>query len=274
MTPHCHTCIHASASAWSFHMDCQSCFSSRTPLRFPMILSSVFMINFSCFFSSSPFFKFNFAIIGARNQNRDIKTEGDAYISNQGIKVTHMRFDQTWPEKLVVQQIVNALHLWDNVTGQLDDLSTNFTFVIDSNHATGYGDGLAFFLAHKRSVITASGAIGLPVNPSTIIVTVAVEFGTSWNSSWDSRNSRNSCAKAEKWWCNITYGRENEGRISYVFLLQKLLISTGFENNTTIRGIGYFWLDGLNRSILPEKKNNVISWSFNSCDLRRMAAPA
>jgi hypothetical protein len=39
------------------------------------------------------------------------------------------------------------MHLWDKASGNLTDFTTNFSFVIDSQNNTNYGDGLAFFLA-------------------------------------------------------------------------------------------------------------------------------
>lgn len=126
---------------------------------------------------------FNLTSIGPYNQNRDIDIEGDgAYISDSGIQVT--------PDGIVANQSDKAgratyskdLHLWDNRSDELASFSTNFTFVIDSNRATSYGDGLTFFLAQNNSVLKAGGAMGLPITASTTatrIRFVAVEFDTS-----------------------------------------------------------------------------------------------
>jgi hypothetical protein len=84
------------------------------------------------------------------------------------------------------------MHLWDKASGNLTDFTTNFSFVIDSQNNTNYGDGLAFFLAPNGSMIpedSGGGALGLAScgqelnsrdNPF-----VAVEFDIFFNQGLD-----------------------------------------------------------------------------------------
>ncbi|KAI8532472.1 hypothetical protein RHMOL_Rhmol11G0217100 [Rhododendron molle] len=70
------------------------------------------------------------------------------------------------------------------------DFSTHFVVVIDSEGRPNFADGLAFFLAPDGSKITAGGAIGLPIDPITIVPTspfAALEFDTFQN-GWDPVN--------------------------------------------------------------------------------------
>ncbi|KAI8028201.1 hypothetical protein LOK49_LG02G03157 [Camellia lanceoleosa] len=80
---------------------------------------------------------------------------------------------------------VKPFHLWDKVFGKLTDFTTYFSFVIDSNGSSSFRDGLAFFLepsdSNSTGGTTAGGAIGLPIDPSTLVPTspfVVVEFDT------------------------------------------------------------------------------------------------
>ncbi|KAM7470576.1 hypothetical protein LguiA_008759 [Lonicera macranthoides] len=194
---------------------------------------------------------------------------------------------------------MSPLHLWDNNSGELADFSTNFTFVIDSSSITSYADGLAFFLARNNSVISAGGAIGLPVNATTANATdpfVAVEFDTFWNQGWDPVNSTNSrigdhvgininslgSIRFEKWFSNITGGGVNEAWVNYDATSQNLsVVFTGFQNNQRVVQSGLSYTVDL-RQTLPEwvtfgfsaatgtnfQKNSVISWSFTSSTLK------
>ncbi|XVE93582.1 hypothetical protein REPUB_Repub01dG0207100 [Reevesia pubescens] len=78
----------------------------------------------------------------------------------------------------------NPMHLWDRASGNLTDFTTRFTFVMDSQNRTAYGDGIAFFIAPEGSEILdnvtkdatlALASDGLQLN-TTVNRFVAVEF--------------------------------------------------------------------------------------------------
>ncbi|KAK2983196.1 hypothetical protein RJ640_018541 [Escallonia rubra] len=276
------------------------CSSLNTDSRPPNLCYSLSLITFYFFLvipCATPL-TFSFPNIGPQHST-DINVENGSYISSQGIQLTTDERGTDRSQKAGRATYIQPLHLWDNATGELANFSTNFRFVIDSGGSTPYADGLAFFLAANNSVITAGGAMGLPVHPVTVQATnqfVAVEFDTFWN-DWDpidsSSNSSigdhagisiNSLAsvKFENWLSNITQGGENEAWISYDSASQNLsVVFTGYQNNVTITQYGLNYLVDL-RKELPEwviigfgaatgsnfEKNNVKSWDFNSSDLR------
>jgi hypothetical protein len=62
----------------------------------------------------------------------------------------------------------SPMHLRDMASGNLTDFTTNFTFVIDSQGKSNYGDGLSFFLAPNGSItppnVGEGGPMGLTNN--------------------------------------------------------------------------------------------------------------
>ncbi|XP_071729907.1 L-type lectin-domain containing receptor kinase IX.1-like [Rutidosis leptorrhynchoides] len=254
-------------------------------------------------FVSIPFatsLSFNLPNIGPQNQNREILTQGDgAYISDGGIQVTPDGISTDRRLKSGRAIYTSPLHLWDNKSGELASFSTNFTFVIDSNGATSYGDGLTFFLAENNSFISTGRTIGLPVNVTTAATVnrfVAVEFDTFWNQNLDPVSATNTSigdhvgidinslvsVRSQKWLSNVTGGGECQAWISYDSALKNLSVSfTTFLNNTVIRQDGLVYTVDL-RNELPEtvifgfsaatgalfQRNNVKSWAFDSSDIQ------
>ncbi|GJX31311.1 L-type lectin-domain containing receptor kinase IX.1-like protein [Tanacetum coccineum] len=250
--------------------------------------------------SSAASVTFNLPNIGPQNQNREIMTEGDgAYISDGGIQVTPDGIDSNRSLRAGRATYFRPLHLWDRESGELASFTTNFTFVIDSNRATSYADGLAFFLAQNNSEIHVGGSMGLPINGTAGVNTttqfVAVEFDTFPNRGWDPFNSSNNpvgdhvgisisslrSVRTQKWLSNVTGGGVCQAWIRYDSASSNLSVSfTGFQNNTVIRQDGLEYTINLRR-VLPEwvifgfsaatgtlfEKNNVRSWSFDSSEL-------
>ncbi|KAL8195218.1 hypothetical protein R6Q57_025621 [Mikania cordata] len=266
-----------------------------------MAFSMIHLITsfFLFFILSVASLTFNLTNIGPSNQNRDIVSDGEgSYISNDGIQVTPDGIGSDRSQKAGRATYIRPLHLWDNGSGELASFSTNFTFVIDSNRATSYGDGLTFFLAQNNSNITSGGAMGLPVDPITIVATsqfVAVEFDTFWN-DWDPMLDMNTrmgdhvgisissltSVRSQKWSSNITGGGVCQAWITYDSISNNLSVSfTGYQNNTVVRQDGLVYTVDL-RKELPEwvifgfsaatgglfQKNNVRSWAFISSDLK------
>ncbi|KAD4179324.1 hypothetical protein E3N88_27915 [Mikania micrantha] len=242
---------------------------------------------------------FNLTNINPSNQNQDIVSQGEgSYISNDGIQVTPDGIGSDRSQKAGRAIYIRPLHLWNNRSGELASFSTNFTFVIDSNGARAYGDGLTFFLAQNNSVISAGGAMGLPVNVTTAVALsrfVAVEFDTFWNSGWDPMVGNTTMGdhvgisisslasvRSLKWSSNITGGGVCQAWIAYDSVSNNLSVSfTGYQNNTVVRQDGLVYTVDL-RKELPEwvifgfsaatgalfQKNNVRSWTFDSSDLQ------
>nr|XP_043629193.1 L-type lectin-domain containing receptor kinase IX.1-like [Erigeron canadensis] len=255
-----------------------------------MIIIYLVIVSIPCAISIS----FNLTNIGPQNLNREIEVNG-SYVSDGGIQVTPNEIGSDRSDKAGQAIYFRQLRLWDSSTRELVSFSTNFTFVIDSNGNTSYADGLTFFLAEKNSVITKGGSMGLPIDPIALNATnrfVAVEFDTFYNTGWDpsphdhvgiSISSLNS-SRTERWFSNITGGRECEAWITYDSVSKNLSVSfTGYQNNRVVRQDGLFYTVDL-RNELPEsvifgfsaatgllfQKNNVISWSFNSSGIHNV----
>nr|XP_043630808.1 L-type lectin-domain containing receptor kinase IX.1-like [Erigeron canadensis] len=242
---------------------------------------------------------FNLTNIGPQNQ-QDIVMEGNGTnISNDEIRLTPDDIINSNQSRKTGRAIYRQrLHLWDSRSNELASFSTNFTFAIDSEGRSYYGDGLTFFIAQNNSVITPGSAMGLPINVSTNRPTnqfVAVEFDTFWNRNWDPTDSSNTSVgdhvgisisslisvRSQKWLSNVSGGGECQSWITYDSVSKNLSVSfTGYQNNTVVRQDGLVFTVDL-RSVLPEwvifgfsaangalvQKNTVKSWTFNSSNL-------
>lgn len=160
-----------------------------------LLFFHLFMISVSFFliFPCATSLSFNFTCFD-RNKGQ-IYFEKDAFVSpDQVIQLTrnlqNAAMNYSWGRATYMKQ----LHLWDKVSGNLTDFTTSFTFVIDSQKNSRYGDGLAFFLAPNRaqlpSKMTGGSGLGI-VSPSQALNTrknrfVAVEFDT-YRNDWDPR---------------------------------------------------------------------------------------
>ncbi|XP_044508787.1 L-type lectin-domain containing receptor kinase IX.1-like [Mangifera indica] len=186
-----------------------------------------------------------------------------------------------------------SLPLWDKKTGRLTDFTTHFSFVIDSENSSFYGDGMTFFLAPENSTIPtdiAGGSFGLteddePLN-STSNPFVAVEFDIFHN-YWDPPGGEHVGIDISSmrsmtnitWWStsNIEGGLKNEAWINYNSSTQNLSVNfTGFRNNVTVMQYLEYTIDL--REFLPESvkfgfsaatgdasaKFSVYTWEFNS----------
>ncbi|KHN46238.1 L-type lectin-domain containing receptor kinase IX.1-like [Glycine soja] len=140
------------------------------------------------------------------------------------------------------------MHLWDKATGNLTDFTTHFSFVIDSRNRSGYGDGMAFFLAPaglKFPYVSRGGALGLTLENQRLNSTdpfVAVEFDI-YKNFYDPPgehvgidiNSLRSVANVT-WLADIKQGKLNEVWISYNSSSFNLsVVFTGFNNDTILR---------------------------------------
>jgi serine/threonine protein kinase len=225
---------------------------------FPKSLSLFYLLMITNFFSvQSPVtnaISFNFPNFTSSDSR--IKYDR-AFAEGQVIQLTN--------NKVVTRSIGRAtyaspMHLWDKASGNLTDFTTHFSFVIDSQNSTNYGDGLAFFLAPPATGstvpnnVTIGSSLGLTndnqVLDSTDNPFVAVEFDIYPNKPWDPPgrpgvhlgidiNSMESVATVswEGWWSNtsITQGLINEARITYNSSSHNLsLLLTAFIKNSMV----------------------------------------
>ncbi|KAF7843035.1 L-type lectin-domain containing receptor kinase IX.1 [Senna tora] len=138
------------------------------------------------------------------------------------------------------------LHLWDKTTNNLIDFTTHFSFKIDSQNSSKYGDGIAFFLADSGSKIpyvTQGGTMGLALDDQFFISInnpfVAVEFDVHQN-PWDPPKehvgvdiSSMRSVSDVTWFSNIKEGKLNEVWISYNSSSRNMSVMfTGFKNES------------------------------------------
>ncbi|PKI33221.1 hypothetical protein CRG98_046390 [Punica granatum] len=141
------------------------------------------------------------------------------------------------------------MQLWDKSTRNLTDFETYFSFIIDSNNRTGFGDGLAFFLAPVGSRIpddlTKGGTLGLTsmeqFQNSSSNPFVAVEFDV-YKNPWDPPGTHagidiDSMVSVTNisWPSNVTGGKTNEAWINYDSVSTNLsVVFTGYRNATRV----------------------------------------
>ncbi|KAF7112956.1 hypothetical protein RHSIM_RhsimUnG0176300 [Rhododendron simsii] len=257
---------------------------------FNFLLCSLSMFFLCILFPQTTSLNFNLTDLSLEDQNVNITTSPRAYRSTRGLEVTPNALDTNLQQEAGKVTYKESLHLGDNSTGNLTDFSTHFVFVIDSQESPNFADGLAFFLAPIGSNSTAGGAMGLPLDPETIVYTspfVAVEFDTFAN-VWDpvnvgtarhvgiDVNSLKSNVTAV-WYCNITHGIENEAWIRYDSSSHNLSVAfTGSTNTTRVNDTIHFIIDL--REYLPERvtfgfsastggsfeTHTIKSWDFSS----------
>ncbi|KAM0039204.1 putative protein kinase RLK-Pelle-L-LEC family [Helianthus debilis subsp. tardiflorus] len=262
---------------------------------------SIFTCIFLVLIPYSASVTFNFPNISQDNSQDIILSGAAAYTPGEGIQVTYNRsIDHSSPWLAGRATYIKPLHLWDKDSTDLASFSTSFTFVIDSYANNDYGDGLTFFLAQDNSVINAGGSIGLPFDSTTKSTRhrfVAVEFDTFGGNEWDPTDPATNMSiddhvgidinsvtsvVSRKWFNNIRYGKECRALINYDSGSKNLNVSfTNLINDSLVWETGLDYTVDLRR-VLPEwvifgfsastgdqfEKNNIISWSFNSTELK------
>jgi serine/threonine protein kinase len=260
---------------------------------FPKPLILFYLLMVTNFFSvTNPFtsaFSFNFTSFTFGDSS--IRYER-AFPQNQVIKLTGNKVGY---DEVGQATYASPMHLWDKASRNLTDFATHFSFAIDSQNRTNYGDGLAFFLAPGGSTIpdVKRGCnMGLTNDNQTLNSTenpfVAVEFDTySLLNEWDPHgkhvgidiNSMKSVAYVP-WWGSTTCimeGRINEARITYNSTSHNLsVLFTGLINNATVWQSLSYKIDL--RDYLPEwvtfgfsaatgnatEMHTIYTWDFTS----------
>ncbi|KAK9938580.1 hypothetical protein M0R45_015309 [Rubus argutus] len=234
------------------------------------------------------------------SDDKTIVTEGDASIYKQVVLLTNSVVDEKQKESVGRATYHEPFLLRENSTGKLADFTTHFTFVIDSQTKTAYGDGLVFFIAPNGSLLNETsgkgGALGLPVENPTIGESrnqynfVAVEFDIFHNDviSVDDPpgdhvgidvNSLKSLT-TRPWNGSITNGQNNSASVSYNSSTKVLSVAfTTFVNGIQQMAhlshpvdlkeylpdcvvVGFSAATGANIAV-----HKVLSWNFTSTDL-------
>ncbi|XP_019168936.1 PREDICTED: seed lectin-like [Ipomoea nil] len=261
-------------------------------LLFLNISAFVFLVLSSLVYSSS--LSFNLPNFG-HGYSKSIVLYGDAEFSNQAIQLTPFEGERAF--KAGRAMYVYRLHLWDKASGVLADFSTSFTFNINSDGNSSYGNGLAFFLADfsnpSDTSMTYGGGLGL-MNEALPVVSadrfVAVVFRTfSFQPLTNVSINVGSTLKyvnSMGWLNDITSGVDNKAWITYSASTQILQVNvTG-----TLGGKNWthsLWYKIDLRGYLSEQvcfgfsaatgsffeKHTVRSWQFDSTSPPNTAPP-
>lgn len=240
----------------------------------------------------------NFSLASFDSNNNEMYLERDAFLADKAIQLTKNLHGESIVTSIGRVTYKKPLHLWDKASRNLTDFTTHFTFVINSENRTSYGDGIAFFLVPNGTRVPLlakeGGALGL-TNDSQPLDTkannfVAVEFDIFRN-GWDPENITehvgvdiNSMrSNASVPWINssssIMNGWTNEAWISYASSSKILSVafrtSLNGQNSSTYQSLD-FVVDL--RDHLPDwvnfgfsaatgwalSLNKISSWEFNS----------
>ncbi|KAF8401846.1 hypothetical protein HHK36_012793 [Tetracentron sinense] len=183
-------------------------------------------------------------------------------------------------------------HLWDSITGSLSDFTTHFSFTIESQIASSYGYGLAFFLAPISFQIppdSSGGYLGLfnTTNSSTMSANkiIAIEFDAFSNPEWDPPAQHvginvNSIASAmhSSWDASLHHEEKAHAWITYNASTKNLTVFWTYQKDPIFQGnstlscfidlakflpesvtIGFSAATGL-----YEERNTIHSWEFSS----------
>jgi serine/threonine protein kinase len=206
-------------------------------------LPFVFSTLFTLIIPSASGLSFNFTsfIVGA---DQNISYE-EAYPADGAIQLTKNLRNANMTSSSGRATYYKPMQLWDEASGNLTDFTTHFSFSIDSQGQTTYGDGLAFFLGPEElpPLRFQGGSLGLLRNNQALNTTdnhfVAVEFdifqnyfdppGEHVGIDINSLKSENNIT----WLCDIRRGRRTDAWISYNSSTHNLSVAfTGYRNNT------------------------------------------
>ncbi|KAJ7013237.1 L-type lectin-domain containing receptor kinase IX.1-like [Populus alba x Populus x berolinensis] len=144
-------------------------------------LPFVFSTLFTLIIPSASGLSFNFTsfIVGA---DQNISYEEDAaYPAEGAVQLTKNLRNANMNLSSGRATYSKPMQLWDEASGNLTDFTTHFSFSIDSQGRTTYGDGLAFFLGPEElpPLLSKGGSLGLLRNNQPLNTTdnqfVAVE---------------------------------------------------------------------------------------------------
>ncbi|KAL9263183.1 L-type lectin-domain containing receptor kinase IX.1-like protein [Drosera capensis] len=237
----------------------------------------------------------------------NLSFEGDALVANDILQLTANRVDASLTGSKGRASYAYEVPLWDNVTNNLTDFTTSFSFIITPLHTNSCGesgDGLSFFMAPvnaKMPVSSSGGGLGLMTpkyyNDTSKNQIVAVEIDTFQN-YWDPNalhlgiDVNELVSVATTTLAGIPYnGLTGESFITYDSTTKNLSVSLSYSDGPDgdvpdgSASLSY----GIDLStVLPEnvkvglsastgtciELHEVLSWNFSSTLQIREPAPA
>ncbi|XP_031132016.1 L-type lectin-domain containing receptor kinase IX.1-like [Ipomoea triloba] len=236
---------------------------------------------------------FNLSQIDQNDANVNIQVEGNASITDQGIKLTNECVSELNDDQVGGARYVHDLfHLWDNTSKEFADFATNFTFNLDYDENgypryNDYGYTLIFFLA-ENSTPFQTMLFSNETHPTSPDPFIAVVFDTFSDHNNVSINiiSRLEPVIFKRRLSDTTEEMTNDVSITYnasSAILQ--VVFTGFGDDPFNNLSGNVNLS----NYLPEfvsigfaattqgcyDNNNIKSWQFDSTSLRpNVSSPA
>ncbi|KAM7275764.1 hypothetical protein ACFE04_017630 [Oxalis oulophora] len=132
----------------------------------------------------------SFKISSFEPDDDKIVYKGDAHPENGTVEMTSV----TYPSRIGQLLYADKVRLWDSRTGNMSNISTHFTFLVDTQGSNLYGHGIVFFFApvgFQIPINSAAGFLGL-FNTSTAKLPkheiLMVEFDTFNNPECDPRD--------------------------------------------------------------------------------------
>jgi hypothetical protein len=191
----------------------------------------------------------------------DILYYGDAVPSVGAIEMNEVNY---------INQVGWAVYakrvpLWDSHTRRLADFTTHYSFTIDTQGASSYGHGLAFFLAPVGFEIppnSAGGFLGLfntTTSDSPQNQILVVEFDSFVNTEWDPsfehvgiNNNSISSAVYTPWNASLHSGDTADVWITYNGSTNNLSVSWKYQRTSNIRENTCLFYEIDLMGILPE----------------------
>ncbi|KAK9284552.1 hypothetical protein L1049_023727 [Liquidambar formosana] len=187
----------------------------------------------------------------------------------------------------------DRVRLWDSNTKKLSDFTTHFSFSINNQGLSLYGQGLAFFLAPVGFQIppnSAGGFLGLynsTTSDSPDNQIVVVEFDSFPNHEWDPLyqhvgiNKANSLSSAVNtpWNASLHSGDTGYASISYNATTKNLSVSWSYQTTSTSHENSSLSYQIDLMKVLPEwvtigfsastssthvERHTLLSWEFSS----------
>ncbi|CAL4990266.1 unnamed protein product [Urochloa decumbens] len=176
--------------AWSIWLAAIDSMKMKAPSTSTAAAGVIVLFTF-CYYLPVAALVFNYSTFSP-DDNKDIRVEGDAYISGGWIDVTANRLSGIGNSRGRASYNAQPVLLWDRDTGEVASFTTRFAFVIDPPGAGGIytkGAGMAFFLAcYPSNLPPGSQAydLGLTNQSADAVATgdtrfVAVELDTYWD---------------------------------------------------------------------------------------------
>lgn len=119
-----------------------------------MVCSPCFIIRYLIFLSTIQFggtLNYSITSFSSNIQNDNITLERDASAASKAIFLAKSITGESTDGSIGRAIYNQPMLLWDKTSRNLTDFTTHFTFVINSQGRTSYGDGIAFFLAPNGS---------------------------------------------------------------------------------------------------------------------------